>query len=56
MLPTYLPTSVTRFGEISTLWYNVGELWPFLKDSFGIWENFAITLANFICFWAIIYC
>ena len=44
--PTYLPTSVTRFGEISPLWHNVKTLWPFWKCSFSIWPNFELNLAN----------
>ena len=48
--------SVTRFGENSPLWHVLIKLWPFLKGSFTIWQNFEHTLTNFIWFWANVQC
>ena len=52
----YLLTSVTRFGEISTLWSYVIKHWPFWNGSFTVWQNFELTLAIFIWFWANVQC
>ena len=41
--PKMIKISVTRFGEISSLW-------PFWKGSFSIWQNFELTLFNFKCY------
>ena len=40
--------SVTRFGEISSLWQNFKVL-KFLNGLFSIWKSFAPTLANCHC-------
>ena len=48
--------SVTRFGEVSPLWHDFRKLWSFWKGSFGIWQNFELTLVNFICCWAKFHC
>ena len=41
---------MTRFGEISPLRQDVKKLWPFRKGSFSFWQNFELTLVNFIYF------
>ena len=41
-----LPTSATRFGDISPLWQNFKALWQFVEGLLSIWENFEPTLAN----------
>ena len=43
-------SSVTRFGEIFI------SLSQFLKGLFSIWQNSEPALANFMCYWAKVYC
>ena len=54
LLPLGSDHSVTRFGDISPLWHDVKNLWPFWNSLFGIWQNFELTLtSNLIWQWAI---
>ena len=39
--------SVTRFGGISPLWQKFEYFGQFVKDLFGIGQNFVHNLANF---------
>ena len=48
--------SVTRFGEISPFWPKFKLIWQNFEGLFSIWHNFESTLANFVCFWAYVYC
>ena len=41
--------SATRIGEILPFWQNLQSLGQFSEGFFPVWENFGLTLANFIC-------
>ena len=41
-----LSNSVTRFGEIMTIWQNFTSLWQFFNSLFLILKNDGRTLAN----------
>ena len=51
-LPTYLPTSVTRFGEILPLWQKFTSLWQIFDGLFLIWHSAELTMANLWHYWA----
>ena len=38
--------SVTKFGEISPLWQRFTSLWQIFDNSFLIWQNTQLTLAD----------
>ena len=46
LLATLVSSSVTRFGEISTLWQTFTSLWVFFDGLFLIWQNAEPTLTN----------
>ena len=48
-----MQTSVTRFGENSTLWHKIKCLWQFCEGLFSIWQKVLPTLVNFVYNWAI---
>ena len=51
-----ITTSVTRFGTISPFWPKLKLIWQHFEALFSIWHNFESALANFVCFWANVYC
>ena len=53
---TWFKISVTRFGEISPLWQNFRNLWPFIEGQNSIWQHFEHILANYWCCWANVNC
>ena len=42
---------MTRFGEISSLWQKIRNIWQHLKGLFDIWQSCELTLGLFVCFW-----
>ena len=59
----WIRTSVTRFGDISPLWQNILLLsqnilllWLNLEGLFSIWQNFELSWAKVLCYWANFYC
>ena len=48
--------SVTRFGDISPFWQKCKQMWQRFEGLFSSWDKFESTLANFVCFWANVYC
>ena len=47
--------SVTRFGEILSLWLNFRSLWQFPENFFTIVQNLKATLAKKLYNWANFY-
>ena len=45
-------SSVTRFGEISTLWQHFTSLWQIFDSLFLIWQNVEPILTNLVHYWA----
>ena len=53
---SFVPSSVTGFGEISPFWQTFKIIWQYFEGLFSIWRNFERSLANLVCFWANFYC
>ena len=51
-----IENSVTRFGDIPPLWQKLKNIWQYIKGLFGFGQSFQLTLAQFLCFWANLYC
>ena len=45
-----------RFAKISPFWPKFKLIWQHFEGLFIIWQNFQSLFANFVCFWANVYC
>ena len=51
-----LAISMTRFGEISPIWYDFKSLGHLFGGLFSFWQNVDPTEAKMFCHWASIHC
>ena len=53
---SWLPYSVTRYGEILPLWQKFTSLWQMFNGLYLIWQNTQPTLANLWHYWTNFHC